>query len=139
MSGNVVKHTAKERTLEMWDNEVEVTQEEITLGRQRGQFDPDSILGKWLAEAQNDGPEGLICRVSLARYKNGRRGIQFVRFKDPKQPHFSSQLLLYPEEYYTLAQCIFRESLFIRELCRRFPEGTDPTVDGIRTFCQVDR
>ncbi len=102
--------------------------------KERTDFDHDEVLVSWAKEQWSsiDAPSRYVCRV--ARFKNGMRGIQLVRGKDIKNPSFSGSMVFHPDEYYSLAQCIFRDSHFIRELCQRHPEGTDPLVDQIRDF-----
>jgi hypothetical protein len=102
--------------------------------KDRKDFDPDEILVRWSQEARSalEGASDYVCRV--ARFKNGKRGLQLIRGKDVRNPAFVSTLTLTPDEYYSLAQCIFRDSHLIRELCSKHPDGTEPIVDKIRDF-----
>lgn len=110
-----------------------IEQEEVT-AREREDFDPNKILVKWSQEAWSsiDGPSDYVCRV--AKFKNGKRGLQFIRGANVKNPDFVSTMTLTGDEYYSLAQCIFRDSHLIRELLNRNPDGTDEIVDKLRDF-----
>lgn len=112
-----------------------IIEEEERTEKTRDDFDPNHTLASWAQEASNglSGREETVCRV--ARFKNGRRAIQTVR-GDQKNPAYVGAMILEPNEYYSFAQCIFRDSHLIRELCTRFPPGSDPTVDKIRDFVQ---
>lgn len=118
------------------DNVVDLrTLEDTKTVKQRGPFDPDEILVRWTQEASND-PGESEHNIRVARFKNGKRGIQFIRGTEIKNPSFVATLTLHQNEYYSLAQCVFRDSQWIRELCEKYPPGTEPTVDKIRDFCK---
>jgi hypothetical protein len=102
--------------------------------KERSEFDPDEILVRWVQSAQVRISPRAAYDIRLAKFKNGRRGLQLIRGGNLSQPHHVTALMLHPDEYYTLAQCIFRDSGLIKELCIRFPEGTDATIDRIRDF-----
>lgn len=130
------KPTAADRTLPMWDDPADRPVEpEERSQKSRSDFDPDEPLVRWVSEASGD-VRGKPRLVRVAKFKNGRRGLQLVR-GDSKHPEQSSTLVLHFAEYLMLAQCIFRDSRHIQDLISRYPVGTDPTVDGIRDFLSV--
>lgn len=85
----------------------------------------------WTAEATSHVPPTAYT-VRVAKFQNGRRGIQFVRRCEDGSLAYCSSVVLHPDEYYSLAQCIFKDSGLIKELLLRFPAGADSVVDRIR-------
>jgi len=93
----------------------------------RGEEDEfTECLVRWSSASMSKGG----CQIRIAKFKNGNRGLMRIRGKQ-----HTSSMIFSGDEYYSLAQCIFRDSILIRQLCNRFPEGTDPTVDALRDFC----
>ena len=128
------KPTASDRTIPLWrEPEPEVVEERP---KERSDFDPDEPLVRWTSQAQGE-VDGISGKVRFAKFRNGRRGFQIVRGVG-KQPHFNSTMVLHPDEYFMMAQCIFRDSKLIQKLVERHPEGTDPDVDAIRDFLRRD-
>lgn len=107
-------------------------QEEPEKGVKMRSEDHDEVMLRWV-DSESTGRH----RVRVAKYRNGHRGLQFVRFAPDGLVEASSSMLLNPEQYYQLAQCVFRDSQLIKELCTRFPRGTDETVDKIRDFVNI--
>lgn len=134
----VHKLDASRKTIEMFPevaSEPIIEEEERAPREFKDGIDIDDVAFKWAAtgDIQKDSREDAYF-VRIAKFKNGYRGVQFVRFKgdnpkDSRNVSYHSCITLTPEQYYGLAQCVFRDSKLIKALL----QGHD-MVDKIRAF-----
>lgn len=110
---SVHKLDAARRTLKLFDDaplEPIIEAEERTAREHSDGINIDDIAFRWAAEGdiQKDAREDSYF-VRVAKFKNGYRGLQFVRFKgdnprDPKSVSYQSCVTLTPEQYYEIGR-----------------------------------
>lgn len=108
-----MKKNAQDRTLSLFVAE-ETTEPDIKPQKDRSVVDVDEPMLKWV---ESDISHHEVC-VRVARYKNGHRGIQFMR----KDGSSMSCVLLSPEMYRQLERCVFRGSSELKELLLAHPD-----------------